>query len=167
MAEGGCWTNTVILLVKCCAMFILSTSNCAETLSSLSPRNTSSPHYMTFPWKYLCTTLNFENHNCFGSMITLWSNVRNDFLTITCVVLSCAFPELKLNVEKKHYVSSGYWKEISNQKMFLENLAPKLSIMIVLLCSADAGRLERSHRMAKCFSSTSHHTWRFGFAYQI
>ncbi len=47
------------------------------------------------------------------------------------VVLATCYPELKLSVtpKAKHAPYWGYWKDINNQRNFLESIAPKLGIL--------------------------------------
>ncbi len=43
-------------------------------------------------------------------------------------VIANNFPELNLPVPTARYVPSGYWKDLNNQRKFLETLALQLGI---------------------------------------
>lgn len=43
-------------------------------------------------------------------------------------VLSNCFPEMEISPPKRHSVPNGYWKNVTNQKMFFDDVAKKLSI---------------------------------------
>ncbi len=69
------------------------------------------------------------NHSLMMTLVQMVSFL----LSLTfIVVLSTAFPELKLEPPSKsrklHVPYRGYWKDITNQRRFLDTMAIKLSI---------------------------------------
>jgi hypothetical protein len=44
------------------------------------------------------------------------------------VALAVAYPEHKWRVPHRHYKPHGYWKDVDNQRKFLDQLASKLNI---------------------------------------